>query len=414
MGFETFIAGRYLRSKRKQHFISLNTYFSIGGVAIGVAALVIVLSVMNGFEQEVRARIVGTDAHLHVLTFGNQGIAQYQALAETLAHQPHIVGVSPFIYWKSMVASQEHTDGIVIKGIDPLTADSVADIARNLLAGDCTLDSAAGADGKRYPAIVLGFNLADQLRVRMGDDLVLMSPRGVSMSSLWSAPKLGKFVVTGLFQTGMYEYDATLAYISIPAAQRLFDMPGRVTGLALKTDNEFGVEKIGRDLREQLGYPYYTMSWIERNHSLFRWMTIEKWMMFIVLSLIVLVAAFNIISTLIMVVMEKAGEIGILKSMGATARSIMHIFMLQGLMVGGMGTLLGSLTGFVLCWVQQTYQLIALPPDIYFISALPVKMQVVDFAFVIGAAFVLCLVATIYPARKAAQLDPIDIIRYQG
>jgi lipoprotein-releasing system permease protein len=414
MGFETFIAGRYLKSKRKQHFISLNTYFSIGGVMIGVAALVIVLSVMNGFEQEVRSRIVGTDAHLHVLTFGNQGIEEYQALAETLTHVPHITGVSPFIYWKSMVASQEHTDGIVIKGIDPLTADSVADIARNMIAGDCRLDSLVGSDGKRYPAIVLGFNLADQLRVRVGDELVLMSPRGVSMSSLWSAPKLGKFVVTGLFQTGMYEYDATLAYISIPAAQRLFDMPGRVTGMALKTDNQFGVEKIGRELREKLGYPYYTMSWIERNRSLFRWMTIEKWMMFIVLSLIVLVAAFNIISTLIMVVMEKSSEIGILKSMGATAQSIMRIFVLQGLLVGGTGTLLGSLVGFVLCWVQQTYRVLSLPPDIYFISALPIKMQVADFAMVIGAAFVLCLVATIYPARKAAQLDPIDIIRYQG
>lgn len=415
MSYEIHIALRYLKSRRSSGFISLNTYFSVGGVMIGVAALIIVLSVMNGFETEVRNRIVGTDAHVHLVKFHNAGIHGYNEITADLREAPRVVGATPFIYSKGMVVNKNYTDAIVVMGIDPLSADDVTDMTRNIIFGSASLDSAEAGNGTRYPGTVLGRYLADMLRVRLGDDIVIMSPRGISLGSMAPAPKMSRFTVTGIFETGMYEYDATMAYVSIPAAQKLFGMPEQVTGIGIKTDDVFNAGFIGKDLVERIGgYPFYSMSWIERHQNLFSWMTIEKWLMFIVLSLIILVAAFNIISTLIMVVMEKTTDIGILKSMGAKANSIMKIFVFQGMLVGLTGTLLGCGIGYLLCFLQDTYHFLSLPPDIYFISALPVEMKLLDFVMVISAALILCLVATIYPSRRAASLEPLETIRYLG
>ncbi|MFQ6003035.1 MAG: lipoprotein-releasing ABC transporter permease subunit [Candidatus Zixiibacteriota bacterium] len=409
MSYEFFIAKRYLKSRRKTKFVSVITIISVGGVLIGVAALNFVLSMMNGFEKEVRSRIIGTTAHVSVFAAYAEGIENYQELLPQIKQTKHVEEVAPFIYYKAAIASKEGSDGIVVRGIDPEKEKLVTDIERNLKWGSLNLE----AEEDESPGILLGATLADRLGVEIGDKVVLFSLKEGSLTTGWSTPKASKLKVRGIFETGMYEYDASLAYISLSTAQKLFNLDNKVTGLHLKLDDLYKAEKVAKDLELKLGYHYYAMDWMHMHKNLFSWMALEKYAMFIVLSLIVAVAAFNIISTLIMVVIEKRKEIGILKSMGATNTSIMKIFMFEGLVVGVVGTVLGSGLGYVLCWIQNTFNLISLPAEIYFISSLPVDMRVLDFAIVASAAIALTFLATIYPAKRASQLTPVEAIRYE-
>jgi lipoprotein-releasing system permease protein len=409
MSYEFFIAKRYLKSRRKTKFVSVITIISIGGVLIGVAALNFVLSMMNGFEKEVRSRIIGTTAHVSVFASYADGIENYEELLPRIKETKHVVEVAPFIYYKAAIASKEGSDGIVVRGIDPEKEKLVTDIANNVKLG--SLDLEKEEDG--LPGILLGTTLADRLDVKLGDNVVLFSLKEGSLTTGWSTPKASKLKVTGIFETGMYEYDASLAYVSLSTAQKLFNLDHKVTGLQIKLDDLYKAEQVAKELELKLGYHYYTMDWMHMHKNLFSWMALEKYAMFIVLSLIVAVAAFNIISTLIMVVIEKRKEIGILKSMGATNVSIMKIFMFEGLVVGIVGTILGSGLGFILCWIQKTFNLISLPPEIYFINSLPVDMRVSDFTIVALSAIVLTFLATIYPARRASQLTPVEAIRYE-
>ncbi|HDQ45715.1 MAG TPA: lipoprotein-releasing ABC transporter permease subunit [bacterium] len=409
--FELFIARRYLSSRRKTGFINTITYISIAGVTIGVAALIIVLSVMNGFESEVRERIIGFDTHIRLRTFHDQGMPDYRQVMQTIRGIPHIVGISPYIWEKGLLRSGKYSDGIILKGTDPETLGEVSDVVRNINYGEFNLGMVGQAEGPDLPGILIGSYLADRLYLSLGDVVTIFSLTGVR--SMFQMPPVQQFIVTGYFETGMYEFDNTYAYVSIEAAQKLFKMEDMVSGLEIRLDDLYKANQVVKEIDRRLGYPYTADTWFDLRRNLFAWIQIEKWAMFIILCLIIIVAAFNIISTLIMVVMEKTREIGILKSMGATSISIRRIFLFEGVVVGVIGTITGCLIGFAVCWAQLKYKILSLPGDVYFINTLPVRMEPLDFLSVALASLALCLLSAVYPAHRASTLEPVEAIRYE-
>ena len=411
MPYELFIALRYLKSKRKTGFISLITYISVAGVVIGVAALIIVLSVMNGFESEVRSRFIGVDAHVKVRSFYHKGLENYESVMEQIKDIPHIVAMSPYIKGKGLILSSEENAGLLIRGVDPASVGKISDIEKNINFGQLELGPTRGDDGSVLPGLVMGFQLADRLRVTLGDKVTLASFAGVKRFG--QMPHMVQFRVTGYFETGLYGFDANLVYISIESAQKLFHMGDKVSGIGLRLDNYEHADLVANEIRRRLGYPIAVETWFDLNPNLFAWMKIEKWAAFVILSLIIMVAAFNIVSTLIMVTMEKTKEIGILKSMGATSASIRRIFTFEGLFVGIVGTLAGSLLGYSICWAQLKYKFFALPMDVYIINWLPILMRWTDFLAIGIASILITFVATVYPAHRASKLEPVAAIRYE-
>ncbi|MBU0509437.1 ABC transporter permease [bacterium] len=406
MRTDVYIALRYLRSRSHSGFISLISYLSIGGVTIGVAALLIVLSVMNGFESEVRARILGADAHVRLTTYADRGIVEWDEAAAIVSQVPHVIGVSPYVFEKGMLRHGNTTEGVMIRGVDPKTLGQVSELPRHVISGSVRFER------NGLPGIVLGRFLADRLGVMLGDTVVLFSPAG--MTSAFSSPAVKQFVLAGVFQTGLFEFDDIIAYVDLTTARELFKRGDRVDGLEIKLNNMYMADKVKRAIEAKFDQPYYAQTWFELRRTLFSWMKIEKWMWTIILSLVILVAAFNILSTLIMVSMEKRRDIGILKAMGARDRDVARIFSAQGLIVGIIGSLTGTLLGFLICYGQLHYKWISLPSDIYFLEALPVKMQLLDFVLVIAIAVLLSYLGAVYPARKASKLAPVDAIRDVG
>ncbi|NQT34647.1 ABC transporter permease [bacterium] len=431
MGYELYIANRYLRSKRRTAFISLITYISAGGIMIGVAALVIVMSVMNGFETEVRDRIIGQDAHLKVTKFHEQPMDEWTAIEAQLRELPHVTGTSPYINGKGMLRHGRSIEGAIIKGIDENTIGQVGELPEKIIAGSMSLravypiqiqtidipdektslETKPVAEGKPIPGIIIGKQLSFRLGVAIGDCVIAVSPSG--MTGLLSSPRLYRFIVSGIFETGIYEYDDAFSFISIESAQDLFEMGDAVTGIEMKLDKMENADKLRVLIEDELGYPYYPRTWYEMHRTLFHWMRLEKWLYMILLSLIILVAAFNIVSSQIMMVLEKRREIGILKALGATREGIMRIFLYEGLIVGVIGTLFGLIIGLGLCWAQQTYKFITLPGDVYLLNYFPVKMQLSDFIIISIVSLMLTLLATVYPAKRAGTLDPVEAIRYE-
>ncbi len=412
MKFETFIALRYFRAKKRTGFISIITMVSVIGVVIGVAALDIVLSAFNGFESEVRDRLISADAHIQVRKFYHYGIEDYPALIDSIRTVPHVVGVSPVITKESVLRSKENNQPVVVRAMDPASAAEVSVVPQSIYSGKFDLGM-QDVEGRKVPGIVLGRYLAESLFIFEEGDIVTLwaLPR---QASLMSAPKVQQFVVTGISEIGFYEYDKVLAYIALEQAQKLFKLPGEVTRIEVKLDDYTRADRVALQIQDKLGgYPFVAKTWFEQNKSLYSWMTYEKWLFALILSLIIMVAAFNIVSSLIMILMEKTREIGILKSMGAPSRSIMRIFLLEGLLIGVIGVVVGSSLAFLVCYVQQTFGLVSLPPDVYIIDQLPIEMHYLDFVVVGLIGMVLCLSAAVYPAYKASRLNPVESIRYE-
>jgi lipoprotein-releasing system permease protein len=411
MRYELFIALRYLRSRRKTGFISVITYISVTGIVIGVAALIIVLSVMNGLEKEVRSRFLGVDSHLKVVRKDREPMTDYAAVIQKVQTIRHVVAVTPYVEGKGLAKSREQQTGVLLRGILPETATQVTDIAKNINYGQLDLGTTRVEGEADLPGIVLGFNLADRLMTTVGDKVAIAGFEG--LFHFGQMPQLMQFRITGYFETGLFEYDDAYAYISLASAQKLCKTGAAVTGIEMRLDHYEKAEKVAQIIREKLPTEYEPLTWRDLNPNLFAWMQIEKWAAFIILCLIITVAAFNILSTLIMVTMEKTKEIGILRSMGASQSDVRRIFTFQGALVGVLGTVLGNLLGFTFCRLQQTYKFFSLPSDIYIINWLPVDMVATDFLLITAAALLITFIAAVLPANRAAGLDPVAALRWE-
>jgi len=418
MKYEWFIGLRYLKAKRKQTFISIITVISIAGVMVGVMALIIVLSVMSGFEKTLKEKILGTQAHLVVLKTSQEGMDHYDEVIQKTGEVKGVLAAAPFIFSQVMLSSGSSVSGVVLKGIDPDREGKVTELANNLKAG--RLQDLKEAQAGDAPPIILGVELAKHLSVSPGDRIQVISPLG-TMTPMGMMPKMKRHKVVGVFHSGMYEYDNSMAYISIESAQKFFGMESQVTGIQVKTDDLYRIKEIGRELRKKLGFPYWTKDWMEMNRNLFSALRLEKIAMFIILVLIVLVAAFNIISTLIMVVMEKHKDIAILKSMGASSKGILRIFMIEGLVIGVVGTTLGTLLGLLAAFnlekitgfVENLFGFKILASDVYYIDKLPSQVNGPDVVIITATAILISLLATLYPSWRASRLDPAEALRYE-
>jgi lipoprotein-releasing system permease protein len=419
--YELFISLRYLRAKRREAFISLITVISTIGVMIGVMTLNIVLAVITGFEEDLRDRILGFNPHI-VLTSSAGAISDYSRIVKQAEEIPGVVAVAPLIYGQVMVSSRYSASGVLVRGVEPALASDVVDLLRYLTSGtieglgrerEITVQDGTTERTVRLSGVILGQELARQLGVILGDPISIISPLSTTPGPLGMVPKIKRFVVAGTFESGLYEYDNTLLYMALPDAQRFFDTGERVTGIEARVADVFAAPAVARQLETVLGFPYRARDWTEINRNIFVGLALEKVVYFLVVLLIVVVAAFNIIATLIMVVMEKRKDIAVLKSMGATASSIRRIFVYKGLIIGVIGTLLGTTLGYGGCWLLDRYQFIELPKDVFYTPTVPVRIYPEDFLLVAIASVLICLVATIYPARQAAHLAPVEVIRYE-
>ena len=402
MSFEFFIGGRYLRAKQKQAFISLISYLSIAGVAVGVMALIVVIAVMAGFEADLKTRILGGQANVILMRYSGP-FEEYPEVMRRVEAVPGVAASTPFIYSQVMLRTAANTTGAVLRGIDPATIGGVLKTLANVMVPEA---------GAGIPGIVLGRELAKNLGVVQGEMVHLISPRGM-LAPTGHVPAMKAFRVSGYFESGMYEFDQTFAYIHLHDAQRLLRMGDAVTGLEVRVHDIYEARAVADRIVSQLGSAYYARDWMQMNRNLFKALKLERRVMFIILTLIVLVAAFNIASSLIMMVMGKTKDIAILKAMGATDRSIRKIFVFNGMVIGTIGTGLGLLLGVVLCSLLRRYNIHELTGDIYyFTTQLPVKMEVLDVVCIVAAALVICFFATLYPARQAAKLNPVEAIRY--
>lgn len=414
MSYELFIGLRYLKAKRKQTFVSLITLISIAGVMVGVTALIVVIAVMNGFKEDLRDKILGVTSHVVISRFDGN-ISKYQEVRAKVGEVAGVKAATPFIYTQVMISSRKAISGAVLRGIEPKTASKVINLPKNLRAGSLEeLEAENKPEGMRStPGIILGNELARNIGASRGEPVTVISPLG-RLTPLGRVPRSQTFRVAGIFDSGMYEYDSTIAYVSLWAAQRFLGIGDRVTGIEVRVDDIYAADRVARAIGKALdGYPYWSRDWMRMNKNLFSALKLEKIVMFIILTLIILVAAFNIVGTLIMVVIEKTRDIAILKSMGATRRSIMKIFMIEGAVIGLVGTLLGLLGGYTLCTLLATYKFIELPSDVYYISTLPVQMNPLDVALIALAAIVITLAASVYPAWQASRFDPAEAIRYE-
>lgn len=435
MKYEFFIGLRYLSSRRKQKFTSIIGIISILGVIIGVMALNVVLSVMGGFEEELREKILGVSSHIVVLSYDGP-MTDYQEVKNEVMDFPGVKGSSPFIYGQGMISSDRNVSGSVIRGIDPNTAGEVTSIEQAIgngtyrknksdkkltdqelrEIGEEVLAKLNVETGSRKPPVLIGKELAANLGVIQGDIISLVSPFG-KLGPFGQTAKVKKFEVIGIFDYGMIEYDSSISYVNLKDAMDFFDMEDQVSGVEVKVEDIYSAKQMGIEISSILGFPYYTRNWEEVNIRLFKALRLERIAVAIILGLIILVAALNIVSTLTMVVMEKGKDIAILRAMGATRSGILKIFITEGMIIGTVGTLLGTALGFGICYMLKTSEtirkLIPFDNNVYPISDFPVKIEPFYFVIVAVLSILICFVATLYPSFQASRKDPIEALRYE-
>ena len=413
MRYELLVGLRYTRAKRRNHFISFISLTSMAGIALGVAALIVVLSVMNGFQTELRARILGVASHVQI-TGANAKLSDWPAVAAIAAQNPRVRATAPFVNQQAMLSAGQAVRGAVVRGVLPEQEDKVADLGRHMRAG--RLDALKPGEF----GMVLGTDLARSIGAMPGDKVTLIAPQG-QVTPAGVIPRLKQFTVVGLFEIGMFEYDSGLVLIHLEDAQILYQMDKTVSGLRLKLDDLFAARPVARELLTQLGNDYYASDWTRSHANFFRAVEIEKRVMFIILTLIVAVAAFNIVSTLVMLVTDKQADIAILRTLGASPRSVMQIFVVQGALIGVIGTLIGVIGGVILAFnvdvvvpaLERTLGFKFLSKDVYYISDLPSEVQIGDVTTIGLMSLAIAFVATIYPSWRAARVNPAEALRYE-
>ena len=394
MRYELLVASRYLLAKRREKFISIISLISVLGVAVGVCALIVVIGVMTGFDNELRDKIIGANSHIVIEQEG--GIADAAALIKKIRTEPHVVSAAPFLDGQAFIRAKDSMQGVSIRGIVADEELKVSKVGSYIKAGSI--------DGLKDGGMLIGIEMAQRYGLKLGDAVSVISPVDGEVKD---------FKVSGIFNSGYYEYDSALAFVDLKEAQELFATEGKAGGIGVKIDNEYLAPELRIKFQKELGFPFYVKTWIDLNKSLFSALKLEKLAMFWILALIVTVACFNIAATLIMVVMEKIKDIGILKAIGATNNSIRAIFTLQGFIVGAVGTALGVAGGLGLGYLLEKYQFIKLPRDIYYIDRFPVDIQYADVAAIVVAALAISLLACLYPAWQASRLNPVDALRYE-
>jgi len=428
MSYELFVSIRHLSAKKSQKFISLNTWISIAGVGLGVMALIVVIAVMSGFSKDLRDKILGTNSHVVVSNMNRAMVENYDGILKKVRSVEGVTAAAPFIMNPVMLINGDRVSGIVVRGIDPEKEETVSDLGKNMVLGtvsDLKIKSSFSGEikgrGKRNRAgIILGKELSRRLGVGVGDIVSMVSPVS-RVTPVGLIPRMKLFKVVGVFESGMYEYDANLSFILLKSAQKFFSMKNGVSGVEVRVADIEQAGNIASVIQKELGFPYLVRDWMRMNRNLFSALKLEKIVMFIILILIIFVAAFNIVSTLFMLVMEKAKEIAILKSMGASCSSIMKIYSYQGLVIGLVGTFLGCATGFIIVpnlneivsSIESIFGIVAFPSDVYYLDRLPSKIQYMDSFLIIIFSIVICLVASLYPAWRASKLDLVDGLRYE-
>jgi len=412
LSIEKTIAFRYMRAKRQKNFISLITIISIGGVGLGVAALIVVLAVLAGFESNLKEKFLGITSHVVIMNIGS-GIRDWPEVMEKIKTVPGVKSAEPFVYGQALAIGPGGPNGVMIKGIDPDLAAKDGQLSKVGLSPRA-LELLKNPVDLAHPPIVLGRDVASQLNVYLYDELRVISPFGRVTPLGARAPLTRTYQVAGTFYSGLYEYDSNMAYLTLEEAQKLMAMDGEVSTIEIMVEDIYQAGEIRTAILNKLDSDvYWGHDWMQRNVQLFAALKLEQTAMFVVLTLIIVVASFNIISTLIMMVTEKTRDIAILKSMGATSRQIRRIFTIQGLTVGVIGTLGGLVTGLVLCLMLKKYKFIELPVEIYMMDSLPVEMRAGQIAATVLVAIAISFLATIYPAKQAARLDPVDALRYE-
>jgi lipoprotein-releasing system permease protein len=405
--FELFLGLRYLRARGQRTNLSLFVWIGVGGVFLGVAALIVVLAVMTGFQDGIRDKIISANPHVLIFPAGVGGLADSESVAARVRAVPGVRSATPFVLQQALFTAEGGgAHGGLVRGVALPDPSVLADLKRQVRTGSL------GPLLEGRPAILLGVELARTLGVVPGDAVTVISPKG-ALTAVGMVPKMRRFTVAGTVEIGMYEYDSSMAYLSLPAASEFAGLPAGATGLEVKLDDPFAAKRIGAVIAARLDVPYWIRDWMDMNRNLFAALQLEKLALFVIVTIIVLVAAFAIIGHLVLLVAEKRKEIGVLKAIGASGPSITMVFFSVGMMISVVGTAAGSAVGLMLIWVQNTYKIVRLAGDVYQIDYLPMKLSPSDFVLVIGATLILSFLATVLPARRAGALSPVDVLRYE-